>query len=106
MLTRLPRLYPAASPSRVWSHTFASRIAPPSRIARALNTVPNMSLVTDAEIIQRFEKLSLSKPQVITHGVVKNGAEWKAELEKIGKGDVSLTKTVSCSPCLCPSSVL
>lgn len=53
-----------------------------------------MSLITDDDIVARFEELSLSKPQVITHGAVKNGAEWKAELEKIGKGNVSLTKTV------------
>lgn len=53
-----------------------------------------MSSITDDEILQRFEKLSLTKPQIINHAAVKNGAEWKAELEKIGKGDVSLTKTV------------
>ena len=53
-----------------------------------------MSSITDDEILARFEKLSLTKPEIINHAPVKNGAEWKAELEKIGKGSVSLTKTV------------
>jgi prolyl-tRNA synthetase len=54
-----------------------------------------MSAITDNDIIARFEKLSLSKPQIYEHAAVANGAQWKAELEKIGKGDATLTKTVS-----------
>jgi hypothetical protein len=58
-----------------------------------------MSAITDNDIIARFEKLSLSKPQIYEHAAVANGAQWKAELEKIGKGDVTLTKTVSPYSC-------
>ena len=54
-----------------------------------------MSAITDNDIIARFEKLSLSKPQIYEHAAVANGAQWKAELEKIGKGNATLTKTVS-----------
>ncbi len=50
--------------------------------------------VTDSEIINRLAGLKISHPEVIEHSAVKGGAEWKAELEKIGKGDVGLTKTV------------
>lgn len=53
-----------------------------------------MSAITDNDIISRFEKLSLTKPQIYEHAAVANGAAWKAELEKIGKGNVTLTKTV------------
>jgi hypothetical protein len=77
--------------STVWS---LSRI-PNILSIRNLNTIPNMSAITDNDIIARFEKLSLSKPQIYEHAAVANGAQWKAELEKIGKGDVTLTKTVS-----------
>ena len=76
--------------STVWS---LSRI-PTIISTRNLNTIPNMSAITDNDIIARFEKLSLSKPQIYEHAAVANGAQWKAELEKIGKGDVTLTKTV------------
>jgi hypothetical protein len=57
-----------------------------------------MSAITDNDIVARFEKLSLSKPQIYEHAPVANGAQWKAELEKIGKGNVTLTKTVR-DPC-------
>lgn len=50
---------------------------------------------SDADIISRLEKLSIQAPEVIQHATVKGGQEWKAELEKIGKGDVAVTKTVS-----------
>jgi len=53
-----------------------------------------MSAITDNDIVARFEKLSLTKPQIYEHAPVANGAQWKAELEKIGKGNVTLTKTV------------
>jgi hypothetical protein len=53
-----------------------------------------MSAVTDNDIVARFEKLSLAKPEIIEHAAVANGAQWKAELEKIGKGNITLTKTV------------
>jgi hypothetical protein len=53
-----------------------------------------MSAITDNDIVARFEKLSLTKPQIYEHAPVANGAQWKAELEKIGKGNVILTKTV------------
>lgn len=90
MLSRLPRL--SIATPRLWS-TLATHTAP-LQFARSLNTIPNMSSITDDEILARFEKLSLTKPEIINHAPVKNGAEWKAELEKIGKGNVSLTKTV------------
>lgn len=94
MLSRLPRLSVALTTSRIWSHNPCPPAPPFQALLRSLNTLPNMSQVTDADIIQRFEKLSLSKPEIINHAPVKNGAEWKAELEKIGKGSASLTKTV------------
>lgn len=54
-----------------------------------------MSAITDSEIISRLEKLSIAHPEVIEHAPVKGAEEWKAELDKLGKGSVSLTKTVS-----------
>jgi hypothetical protein len=54
-----------------------------------------MAAVSDSEIISRLEKLKISHPEVINHAPVKGGAEWKAELERVGKLGVSLTKTVS-----------
>lgn len=54
-----------------------------------------MTSVSDSDIISRLQKLSISHPEVIQHGPVKGGAEWKAELEKSGKTEVALTKTVS-----------
>jgi hypothetical protein len=77
--------------STVWS---LSRIPFTPPFSRKLNTIPNMSAITDNDIVARFEKLSLSKPQIYEHAPVANGAQWKAELEKIGKGNVTLTKTV------------
>jgi len=78
--------------STVWS---LSRIQPTTSLFnRKLNTFPNMSAITDNDIVARFEKLSLTKPQIYEHAPVANGAQWKAELEKIGKGNVTLTKTV------------
>lgn len=56
---------------------------------------PIMSAITDSEIISRLEKLSIAHPEVIEHAPVKGAEEWKAELDKLGKGSVSLTKTVS-----------
>jgi hypothetical protein len=56
---------------------------------------PSMTAISDPEILSRFAKLSISHPEVIQHGPVKTGAEWKAELKKTGKADVALTKTVS-----------
>jgi len=80
--------------STLWSLS-TSRISLASHISfRGLNTFPNMSAITDNDIVARFEKLSLSKPQIYEHAPVANGAQWKAELEKIGKGNVTLTKTV------------
>ena len=58
---------------------------------------PTMSTITDSEIISRLSKLSISHPDVLHHGPVKGGAEWRAEMEKIGRGDAILTKTVSAS---------
>jgi prolyl-tRNA synthetase len=59
-----------------------------------------MSAITDNDIVSRFEKLSLTKPEILEHAPVANGAQWKAELEKLGKGNVTLTKTV------CPLLIL
>lgn len=56
----------------------------------------NMSTgVTDADIVGRLQKLSISHSDVIEHAPVKGGAEWKTELDKVGKSGVALTKTVS-----------
>ena len=90
MLSRLSRL--SLATARSSSPIHYTKL--PAHVARSLNTIPNMSSITDDEILARFEKLSLTKPEIIIHAPVKNGAEWKAELEKIGKGNVSLTKTV------------
>ncbi|KAL7424289.1 hypothetical protein Q5752_001879 [Cryptotrichosporon argae] len=56
-----------------------------------------MSAVSDADILARFGKLSLT-PEVLAHAAVKGGAEWKAELDKAGKADVALTKTLLFKP--------
>jgi hypothetical protein len=54
-----------------------------------------MAAVTDQDIISRFGALSIAAPAVITHAAVKGGAEWRAELDKLGKTGAALTKTVS-----------
>lgn len=51
--------------------------------------------LSDADIVSRLEKLSIASPEVLQHAPVKGGQEWKAELEKAGKGAVAVTKTVS-----------
>ena len=48
---------------------------------------------SDQDILARLEKLSISQPETVQHGPVKNGSEWKAELGKQGKV-VLVTKTV------------
>lgn len=55
---------------------------------------PTMAAINDSEIISRLSKLSISHPEVIQHGPVSGINDWRAELEKIGKGNVALTKTV------------
>lgn len=72
--------------------SYASQIFSCTR-SYAIN--PSMTAISDPEILSRFAKLSISHPEVIQHGPVKTGAEWKAELKKTGKADVALTKTVS-----------
>lgn len=54
-----------------------------------------MAAVTDQDIVGRFGALSIAEPSVITHAPVKGGAEWRAELDKLGKTGANLTKTVS-----------
>jgi hypothetical protein len=54
-----------------------------------------MSAISDTEIISRFGALKIQAPEIIQHAPVQSGAEWKAELEKLGKGAIGLTKTVS-----------
>ncbi|ORX33389.1 hypothetical protein BD324DRAFT_654183 [Kockovaella imperatae] len=54
--------------------------------------------ISDNEIISRLQKLSISHPEVIEHAPVKGGAEWKAELDKVGHGSVALTKTLLFKP--------
>lgn len=53
-----------------------------------------MAAVTDQEIISRLGKLNIAAPEVLKHAPVKGGAEWRAELDKIGQNGVGLTKTV------------
>ena len=56
---------------------------------------PIMAAISDSEILSRFSKLSIHHPEVIQHAPVKSGAEWRAELDRVGKSEVVLTKTVS-----------
>ena len=51
--------------------------------------------VSDSDIVSRLQALSIAHPEIIDHAAVKGGAEWKAELDKVGHGQVALTKTVS-----------
>lgn len=51
----------------------------------------------DSEITSRLDKLNISQPEVVKHDSAKGGPEWKAQLEKAGKADLGMTKTV-CSP--------
>jgi prolyl-tRNA synthetase len=53
-----------------------------------------MSAVSDNDIISRLSKLSISHGEVLHHAPVSGLQDWKAELAKIGKGDVTLTKAV------------
>jgi hypothetical protein len=53
-----------------------------------------MTAIADSEIITRLKALSITEPEILQHAAVKGGAEWKAELEKLDKGDIPLTKTV------------
>ena len=53
-----------------------------------------MSAVSDNDIISRLSKLSISHGEVLQHAPVSGLQDWRAELTKIGKGDVALTKTV------------
>lgn len=55
---------------------------------------PTMSAVSDQDILARFSKLSIAAPDVVNHSAVAGGAEWRAELDKLGKTGVPLTKTV------------
>ncbi|KAK4689110.1 prolyl-tRNA synthetase, partial [Tremellales sp. Uapishka_1] len=57
-----------------------------------------MAAVTDSEIIARLSKLSIAHPEVVQHEAVKGGSEWKAALDKLGKTDVGLTKTLLFKP--------
>jgi prolyl-tRNA synthetase len=54
-----------------------------------------MAAVTDQDIVSRFAALSIAAPPTLTHAAVAGGAEWRAELDKLGKSGVALTKTVS-----------
>lgn len=53
-----------------------------------------MAAVSDQDILARFSKLSIAQPEVVNHSAVAGGAEWRAELDKLGKTGVPLTKTV------------
>lgn len=53
-----------------------------------------MAAVSDQEIISRLGKLNIATPEVHKHAPVQGGAEWRAELDKIGQKGVQLTKTV------------
>lgn len=55
---------------------------------------PTMAAVSDQDVIARFGALNISAPKVIEHAAVKGGAEWRAELDKLGKTGVAITKTV------------
>lgn len=58
---------------------------------------PAMAAVSDQEIISRLGKLNIATPEVHKHAAVAGGAEWRAELDKIGQKGVQLTKTVRLS---------
>jgi prolyl-tRNA synthetase len=53
-----------------------------------------MAAVSDQDVIARFGALNISAPKVIEHAAVKGVAEWRAELDKLGKTGVAITKTV------------
>jgi len=70
-----------------------------------------MSAISDNDIIGRLAKLSIAHPEVLEHAPVTGVNDWKAELVKLGKGDVAITKTVrACAlafplPALVPSDL-
>ncbi|KAL1411004.1 hypothetical protein Q8F55_001949 [Vanrija albida] len=57
-----------------------------------------MAAVTDSDVIARFGALNISAPKVIEHAAVKGGADWRAELDKLGKTGVAITKTLLFKP--------
>ncbi|EJT51495.1 proline-tRNA ligase [Trichosporon asahii var. asahii CBS 2479] len=59
---------------------------------------PAMAAVSDQEIISRLGKLNIAAPEVHKHAAVQGGAEWRAELDKIGQKGVQLTKTLLFKP--------
>lgn len=91
MLNRLLILQ-LLSPTRSGYKTFHTTCY---TLAKKRTPFTAMSAISDNEIISRLSKLSISHGEVITHGAVKGGGEWKAELDKLSKGDVGFTKTVS-----------
>lgn len=62
-----------------------------------------MAAISDNDIISRLAKLNITHADVVRHAPVTGGAEWKAELEKLSKTGVSLTKTVRAGPILTSS---
>ena len=87
-------------------HIAPSRQSTSTRLQLARIPYATMTAITDSDIIKRLEALSISNPEVIEHAPVKGGAEWKAELDKAGKGGISLTKTVSKCASPCPLRIL
>lgn len=61
----------------------------------SINLARRFKYTMSAELSAQLSKLNIEKVDVVDHEQVAGAAEWKAELEKAGRKDLGMTKTVS-----------